>query len=111
MGNIGDRITSLRKAKNWSQEDLAAKTDSSRVMIGKYERGDNSPSIEVIVKLAKAFDVSVDYLLGEGLNASYDKEMVKRLDELENLPKEQKIKIFEYIDLVIRDYKAKVAYA
>ncbi len=37
--------------------------------------------------------------------------MVKRLDELENLPKEQKSKIFEYIDLVIRDYKAKVAYA
>lgn len=80
-------------------------------MIGKYERGDNSPSIEVIVKLAKAFDVSVDYLLGEGLNASYDKEMVKRLDELETLPKEQKSKIFEYMDLVIRDYKAKIAYA
>jgi hypothetical protein len=49
--------------------------------------------------------------IGEGLNASYDKEMVKRLDELENLPEEQKSKIFEYIDLVIRDYKAKVAYA
>ncbi|MBK7634679.1 MAG: helix-turn-helix transcriptional regulator [Saprospiraceae bacterium] len=80
------------------------------MMIGKYERGDNSPSIEVIVKLAKAFDVSVDYLLGEGLNASYDKEMVKRLDELETLPKEQKSKIFEYMDLVIRDYKAKIAY-
>ena len=61
-------------------------------MIGKYERGDNSPSIEVIVKLAKAFDVSVDNLLGEGLNASYDKEMVKRLDELENCQKNKKAK-------------------
>jgi hypothetical protein len=28
---------------------------------------------------------SVDYLLGEGLNAAYDKEMVKHLDELESL--------------------------
>ena len=80
-------------------------------MIGKYEREDNSPSIEVIVKLAKAFDVSVDYLLGEGLNATYDKEMVKRLDELESLPEDEKKQVFQYMDLVIRDYKTKKAYA
>jgi transcriptional regulator with XRE-family HTH domain len=76
-------------------------------MIGKYEREDNSPSIEVIVKLAKAFQVSVDYLLGEGLNASYDKEMIKCLDELETLPEDEKKHIFHYMDLVIRDYKTK----
>ena len=111
MVNIGERITQLRKAKNWSQDDLAKKIDASRVMIGKYEREDNSPSIEVIVKLAKAFEVSVDYLLGEGLNATYDKEMVKRLDELESLPQDEKQQVFHYMDLIIRDYKTKKAYA
>lgn len=111
MINIGDRITSLRKAKNWSQEELATKIEASRVMIGKYERGDNLPSIEVIVKLAKAFEVSVDFLLGEGVNASFDKEMLRRLDEMENLPDEEKKLIFNYMDLVIRDYKTKAAYA
>ncbi|WP_202405916.1 hypothetical protein [Hufsiella ginkgonis] len=70
----------------------------------------HSPSIEVIARLAKAFEVSVDYLLGEGLNASYDKEMIKRLDELESLPEEEKRRIFEYIDLIIRDYKTKKNY-
>lgn len=65
---------------------------------------------KVIVKLAKALDVSVDYLLGEGLNASYDKEMVKRLDELETLPEDEKKHIFHYMDLVIRDYKTKKTY-
>ena len=110
MITIGERITQLRKAKNWSQDELAKEIDSSRVMIGKYERGDNSPSIEVIVKLAKAFDVSVDYLLGEGLNATYDKEMVKRLDELESLPADEKQRIFHYMDLIIRDYKTKTTY-
>lgn len=79
-------------------------------MIGKYERNDNSPSVEVIVKLAKALDVSVDYLLGEGLNASYDKEMVKRLDELETPPEDEKKHIFHYMDLIIRDYKTKKTY-
>jgi transcriptional regulator with XRE-family HTH domain len=111
MVNIGERITSLRKAKSWSQDELAKVIESSRVMIGKYERGDNLPSIEVIVKLAKAFDVSVDFLLGEGLNATYDKEMVKRLDELENLPAEEKKQIFHYMDLIIRDFKTKATYA
>jgi hypothetical protein len=33
----------------------------------------------VIVKLAKAFDVSVDFLLGEGLNATCDKENGKKI--------------------------------
>lgn len=111
MISIGERITQLRKQKNWSQEDLAKQIDSSRVMIGKYERGGNLPSIEVIVKLAKAFDVSVDYLLGEGNNAAYDKEMVKRLDEVENLPLQEKQRIFDYMDLIIRDYKTKAAYS
>ena len=80
-------------------------------MIGKYERADNSPSIEVIVKLAKAFDVSVDFLLGEGQNANYDKEMVTRLDQVESLPNQDKQRIFDYMDLVIRNYKTKAAYS
>ncbi|GAA5040145.1 transcriptional regulator [Marivirga lumbricoides] len=111
MVSIGERITQLRKQKGWSQDELAKRIESSRVMIGKYERSDNSPSIEVIVKLAKAFDVSVDFLLGEGQNANFDKEMVKRLDQVESLPDQEKKRIFDYMDLIIRDYKTKTAYS
>jgi hypothetical protein len=64
----------------------------------------------VIVKLTKDFDVSVDYLLCEGLNAAYDKAMVKRLDELESMPDDEKQHIFHYMDLISRDYKTKQAY-
>lgn len=110
MISIGERIVQLRKAKNWSQDDVAQHIEASRVMIGKYERGENMPSVEVIVKLARAFEVSVDYLLGEGLNAAFDKEMLKRLDEVEQLPEGEKQRIFQYIDLVIRDYKTQQAY-
>lgn len=110
MVSIGERIIQLRKQKKWSQDELAQQINSSRIMIGKYERGDNLPSIEVIIKLAKAFEVSVDYLLGEGQNANYDKEMIKRLDQVENLPDPEKQRIFEYMDLIIRDYKTKAAY-
>jgi len=33
-------------------------------------RGNNAPSVDVLMRSAKAFDVSVDFMLGEGANAS-----------------------------------------
>ena len=111
MSNIGEQITRLRKAKKWSQEELAKEINASRIMIGNYERGDNTPSMDVIIKIARVFDVSIDFLLGEGLNASFDKETIKRLEDMEKLPLEEKQRIFHYIDLIIRDHKAKQAYS
>lgn len=108
---IGERIIQLRTAKNWSQDDLAREIGASRVMIGKYERADSSPSIEVIIKLAEVFDVSIDYLLGSGLTARYDTDILLRLDELQSMPADERQRIFDYMDLVIRDYKAKKAYS
>lgn len=80
-------------------------------MIGNYERGDNTPSMDVIIKIARAFEVSIDYLLGEGLNASFDKKTLNRLENMEKLPEEERKRIFDYMDLVIRDHKAKQAYS
>ncbi|WP_211092875.1 helix-turn-helix domain-containing protein [Chitinophaga polysaccharea] len=49
--NIGKIIAELRDKKGWSQTDLADKSDVSRVMIGKYERGEALPSIDAAKKL------------------------------------------------------------
>lgn len=111
MLNIGSKLIELRKAKNWSQEDLAKEVGSSRVMIGKYERNDNAPSIEVLLKLANAFDVSVDYLIGEGSLSSYDKDVLKRIEDIESLDDETKNKLFFLIDNVIQNFKTKQAFA
>ena len=73
MLNIGERLTQLRKQLNLSQDDLAKKIGVSRTIIGNYERNTNTPSIEVLVKIAKTFNVTVDYLIGEGELSSYDK--------------------------------------
>ena len=111
MLNIGEKITELRKKEKWSQNDLAKAINASRDIIGKYERNDNLPSIEMALKMARVFNVSVDFLLGEGQYGSYSKEMVNRLDQLETLPSNEKERVFEYIDLIIRDFKTKKAYA
>lgn len=107
MLDIGSKITGLRKAKKWSQEDLAKEIGSSRVMIGNYERNTNTPSIDIILKIAKVFDVSVDYLVGEGQLSSYDKEVLKRIEDIEHLTEEDKAHIFYVIDNLIKAVKLK----
>jgi transcriptional regulator with XRE-family HTH domain len=104
-------ITDLRKSKNWSQTDLAKKTAISPVMVGKYERGDAIPSIEVAKQIADAFEVSLDYLVGEGVNASFDKKTLQRIQDLELLEADKKQTLFDLIDTYIRDAKTRKAYA
>lgn len=110
MLNIGSKITELRKLKGWSQAELAEAVNASRDIIGKYERNDNLPSIEMALKLAQVFDVSVDFLLGQGKNAAFDKETLKRLEDIENLDPDTKETLYTIIDTFLRDAKARAAY-
>ena len=96
--NTGKIIADLREQKKWSQTDLADKSGVSRVMIGKYERDEAIPSIEAAKKIADAFAVSLDYLVGEGANASFDKQAIRRLQDIEKLKSEDKNHIFALMD-------------
>lgn len=107
MLNIGERISQLRKQHQLSQDDLAKKVGVSRTIIGNYERASNTPSIEVLLKLAKAFNVSVDYLVGEGQISNFDKDMLKRLEDIELLDDQTKEHLFFLIDNVIKAAKLK----
>jgi len=108
--NTGKIIADLREKKEWSQTDLADKSNVSRVMIGKYERGEAVPSIEAAKKIADALGVSLDYLVGEGVNSKFDKRTLKRLQDLELLEEDKKKTLLDLIDTYIRDSKARQAY-
>jgi len=97
--------------KGWSQSDLANKSGVSRVMIGKYERGEAIPSIDAAKKIADAFEVSLDYLVGEGINSNFDKKTLKRLQDLELLEEDKKKTLYDLIDTYIRDAKTRQAYS
>jgi transcriptional regulator with XRE-family HTH domain len=109
--NTGKIISDLRDTKGWSQSVLAEKSGISRVMIGKYERDEAAPSIDAAKKIAQTFEVSLDYLAGEGINASFDKKTVQRLQDIEDLSPAVKEKLFFLIDTILRDTKAQKAYA
>ncbi len=111
MTKIGSRITELRKAKGWSQGELAGKISASREAIGKYERGEAIPSVETAKNIADVFDVSLDYLVGDVINPSFDKRMVERLQDFELLTEKDRAHLFALLDAFLRDAKAKKAYA
>lgn len=61
--NISEKILSLRKAHDLTQEQLAEKLDVSRQSISKWESGQAMPEIDKITVLSNVFHVTTDYLL------------------------------------------------
>jgi transcriptional regulator with XRE-family HTH domain len=110
---IGDKILTLRKQKGWSQQQLAKQIGTSGPIIGRYERGEMTPSVEVAKKLADSFGITLDYLVDDtGRFAEIkDKAMLKRLTQIEQLDQEEKKTIVQVIDSLLRDAKAKKTYA
>lgn len=61
---LNERIRKLRLERNLSQVDLAKKLNVTKQSVSNWENDNIQPSIEMLVKLAEAFSVSTDYLLG-----------------------------------------------
>ncbi len=108
--NIGDNITELRKVKKISQADLAKEAGVSCEIIGRYERDEVKPSIEVVIRMADALEVSLDFLVGK-TDLELDSSTLNRIREVTALPEEDRKQVFLVVDALIRDFKAKKAYA
>lgn len=107
---FGEHIATLRKRKGLSQSDLGKAVGTSGDIIGKYERDEVKPSIEVASKIADALEVSLDFLLGK-TTAELDKKTLKRLQDIQKLSEKDRTHVLEMVDAFIRDRKTKTAYA
>lgn len=58
------RIRSLREDSDKTQEQIATYLGTSQTMYARYERGANEMPIRHLIKLAKYYHVSLDYLCG-----------------------------------------------
>ncbi len=61
---LGKRIYALRTAFGWNQVQLAEKLNISKQTVSNWENENIQPSIDMLVRVAKLFRVSTDYLLG-----------------------------------------------
>lgn len=107
---LGEHIVLLRKQKDLSQADLGKAVGTSGDIIGRYERDEVKPSIEVVIKIADALEVSIDYLVGK-TTLALDKVTLKRIQEIQGLPDQDKTHLFALMDAFLRDAKTKRAYA
>ena len=64
MFDFGARIKQLRVSRHMSQETLGKKLDRSKSIICSYENNVRIPPLDVLVKMAVIFNVSLDYLIG-----------------------------------------------
>ncbi len=60
---FGEKLQALRKARGWSQEELAQRINVSRQALSKWESGASVPDTENVVALSRLFGVPTDYLL------------------------------------------------
>ena len=68
--SIGKRIKHYRTEKRLSQEELATEIHTTSVYISYIETGSRAPSLETLISIANALDVSADDLLTDNLKHS-----------------------------------------
>jgi transcriptional regulator with XRE-family HTH domain len=112
MDSFGKKIAECRKAKGYSQSELARKINTHYSIIGKYERDEVKPTIDVIKKLAHELDTTVGYLAGETQDQEVFKDpvMLKRLQQINSLPEEDKAHILYAIDNLLASAATRLTY-
>ena len=106
------RVSELRKTQGYSQGELAKQLGTSAAIVGRYERGEVAPSIEVARKIADSLGVTLDYLTDPNAPEAsiQDQETLDRLHGIQRLPSDERSRIIEVVDALVRDANARATY-
>jgi len=99
---LGNRIESLRKSAGITQMELSKLIGVSNVQVSYYENDDQKPGADTLAKLAKAFNVKVDFLL-TGVS---DNPLDQLIDDLKGLKEDDLELINKMTKKLIRAQKA-----
>lgn len=109
--SLGNKIKQLRQEKGWSQDELAFHAGIDGRQISRYENNKVTPSVDVVIKLARAFDVSVDHLLIDDVPRRPLNEPISKLAEkvlhLENMSEEDEASILHVLSAIEAKNKLK----
>ena len=107
--SLGERLTRLRKERGYTQVELANMIGIKQTIVSDYERERIRPHIEMAVRLARALEVSVDELLGASpphSTALKNQRFLRRLKQLETLPKRDQDALVRMMDSFIKNSQA-----
>lgn len=97
---FGDRLLEVRKSNSISQDALAKLVGVHGAVIGRYERNEVKPSIEIATKSASALGISLDYLV-ENTNFKIDNKILQKVIQIQKLSKEDKGLLYALIDALL----------
>ncbi|MBR3994689.1 MAG: helix-turn-helix transcriptional regulator [Clostridia bacterium] len=89
--------------RNYSQWKLGDKADVSQQHISRIENDEVCPTVDTLLKLAKALDVSITTLTEEELLVVEEKCIFEMVKKLELLSMDSKMKVSGYIDCLYQD--------
>jgi transcriptional regulator with XRE-family HTH domain len=107
---LGEHITTLRKKKSISQNELAKAFNTSGDIIGRYETNEVKPCIEVVMKIADTLEVCIDFLVGKS-SFELDKNVVNKIQDIQKMDTDTKGLLFNVIDTYSQNFKTKQAFA
>ena len=105
LDTIGKNIRKFREIKKLRQEDLAEKTDLTTNYIGMVERGEKIPSLETFINILNSLGVSADMVLSDVLDNGYTVKDSLLNEKLEKLVPEDRNRIYEVIDTMMKHSK------
>ena len=82
---LRDNLKNLRKAKGFSQEELAVKLNVVRQTVSKWEQGLSVPDSEMLLRIAAELDTTVNVLLGDTVDAEESSDLKTIAAKLEVL--------------------------
>jgi len=94
----------MRKHRHWTQKELANRVDIRFQLLNKYEGGQHIPPADTLIRLAKALDTTVDYLLtGDPVKDEplANANLYRRFKTLEALSDEDRNTVISVIDAII----------
>jgi transcriptional regulator with XRE-family HTH domain len=102
--SFGENIAIIRKKKKISQSELAKRVGTIAVTIGRYERNEIKPSIDIANKIASVLDVSLDYLVGN-TDTILEKDLLNKVTDIQKLPADKKSVVMVLLDAFIKQTK------
>ncbi len=109
--SLGKNLKELRREKGWSQDEFAYHAQIDGRQVSRYENDRVMPSLEVVVKMAKAYNVSLDFLLVEDVPRRpldlHLSKLAERVLNLGTLSDEDERSLLHFLDSIEAKNKLK----
>lgn len=105
--NFSERFIQLRKEHRFTQQQMADKVGTHITQVKRYEAGQAQPSVEILKKIAVAFNVTADWLIFADNERELPNTLQMKFEAVSQMSEEYQRTIQSLIDGMILKHQAK----